>query len=287
MPHPNNKPPVSGKPISMALPVRNQAALLERALPAWISTLKKLDRPFEILVVDDGSNDETAKRAETIAARHPEVIVLKLDKPEGVGAALRAAIDRSQYPLFFYTSLDYPYQPSDLHLLLARIDDMDFASGFRKALQPPVWLRIARKVFDLLVWILIGYEREPVPGWLGWKSHLYARFAQTLFGVQLIDVESAFKLFRREVIAAFPIQSDGPFVHTEIIAKANFRTCWLDEIPIGAQPGVPKEALAIPFHMRDRWKDLRRLLRNAKFSKETVKPAETVEPSPAPTPAAI
>ena len=49
-----------------------------------------------------------------------------------------------------------------------------------------------------------------------------------------------------------PIQSDGLFVHTEIIAKANFMTLWMDEVPIGAQGGVPPAALEIPFNLRER-----------------------------------
>lgn len=287
MPHPNHKAPASRESISLALPVRNQGALLDRALPAWISTLSKLGRPFEILVVDDGSSDDTLQRAEAIAAKQSQVAIIRLEKTEGFGAALRAAIEKAQYPLFFYTSLEYPYQPSDLRLLLDRIDDVDFVSGFRNAVQPAKWLRIARRVFDGLVRIIIGLPREPTPGWLGWKLHCYARFVKTLFGVQLIDVESAFKLFRREVIAAFPIQSNGPFVHTEIVAKANFRTCWMDEVPIGAQQGVPLEALAIKFSLRERWKDLRRLLRNPVFCKPEAAPAEPATPSPAPTPATI
>lgn len=249
--------------------------------------MTKLGRPFEILVVDDGSGDDSAKHAEAIAEKHSEVMVLKLEKPEGFGAALRTAVDRSQYPLFFYTSLDYPYQPSDLRALLDRIDDVDLVSGFRKAMAPPPGIRIARRVFDLAVRILVGLERETPPGWLGWKRHCYARWMQTLFGVQLVDVDSAFKLFRREVIASFPIQSNGPFVHTEIIAKANFRNCWLDELPIGAQMGVPKEALAIPFSMSERWRDLRRVFRDPVFSKQPANLAEAPGPSPAPTPAAI
>ncbi len=238
-------------------------------------------------MVDDGSSDDTAARADAVAARHPEVVVLRLEKPAGFGAALRAAIDRSRYPLFFYTSLDYPYQPSDIRILLDRIDDVDFVSGFRKAIPLPNGVRVTKRILDLASRILIGFQREPLPGWLGWKRHFYARLVKTLFGVELIDVESEFKLFRREVITSFPIQSDGPFVHTEIVAKGNFRSFWLDELPIGAQPGVPQAALTIPFRMRDRWTDLRRLLKNAKFTKPAETPADATDPSPAPTPATI
>jgi glycosyltransferase involved in cell wall biosynthesis len=259
--------------------------MVERALAAWVSALTKLERPFEILVADDGSSDDSMKRAQTIADHHAEVQIVSAAQTRGFGAALRTAIDQARYPLFFYTSLNYPYQTSDLRKLLDRIDDVDFVSGYRAAVPPPLWLRRARGTIDLAVRILIGLQRESQPGWLGWKLHCYARFVRLLFGVHLVDVESAYKLFRRELLASIPIQSDGPFVHTEIVAKLNFRGCWMDELPIGAQGGVPREALAIPFHLRDRWKDMRRLLSRSTFVKPAASPPP--DPSPAPTPAAI
>src|SRR5262245_44171320 len=174
MPHPDNKPAVSHQPISMALVIRNQAVLVDRALPAWVAALSKLERPFEILVVDDGSNDESAIRAQIVANSHPEVQVLSSGPTLGFGAALRAAIDKARYPLFLYTALDYPYQTSDLRKLLERIDDVDFVSGYRTAVPPPPWLKRVRRVFDLTLRILIGLQREPQPGWLGWKLQCYA-----------------------------------------------------------------------------------------------------------------
>src|SRR5262249_1487773 len=155
----------------------------------------------------------------------------------------------------------------DLRKLLERIDEVDFVSGYRTAVPPPPGMQQTRRVIDLTLRILIGLQREPQPGWLGWKLHCYARFVRILFGVPLVDVESAFKLFRRDVLLTIPIQSDGPFVHSEIVAKLNFRGCWMDELPIGAQGGVPPEALVIPFHMRDRWKDMRRMLSKSSFVK--------------------
>ena len=86
-----------------------------------------------------------------------------------------------------------------------------------------------------------------------------------VFGVHIVDVDSAFKLFRREVFDRIPIQSDGPFVHTEIIAKANFMTLWMDETPIAPSPGAVPESLRNDLRWRDRWQDMKRVLLNADF----------------------
>jgi hypothetical protein len=66
-----------------------------------------------------------------------------------------------------------------------------------------------------------------------------------------------------------PIQSDGDFVHTEILAKANFLTCWLDEIPIGASGNV-RESKAPGFRFGGRWRDMRRVMRNPDFGASPV-----------------
>ncbi len=285
MPHPDNKPSIARSPISMALPVQNQAALVEKAVPAWVSALQKLERPFELLVVDDASSDDTLTRARSVAARHPEVIVLTHETPRGYGAALRTALEKAKHPLFFYSSLDYPYQTSDLKKLLELIDDVDIVSGVRAARRPPRWYRNWRRVSDLLLRVLIGLRRDPLQGWLGVKQHLYNRLMRTAFGVHLADVECAYKLCRREIFDRLPIQSEGVFVHTEIIAKATFRTLWLDETPIGAQGGVPPEALQVPFRWRDRWRDMRRVFSHPDFgpSPPKAEPAAEAQEAAAPT----
>jgi glycosyltransferase involved in cell wall biosynthesis len=265
MAHPDGKPDLALAPISMILPVRNQSARIERAVAAWHKTFGALNRPFQILIVDDGSTDDTPARADPIKAQHPEVLWLRHEQPQGFGAALRTALPHVQHPLVFLTALDYPYTTSDLRHLLDRIDSCDLVSGFRAAVQPPGWYRFYRRVVDGLLRILIGLSREPLPGWLGWKVHLYNRLMRTILGVQLDDAESAYKLIRREVFDRFPIQSDGIFALTEIAAKANFTNHWLDEVPIRAQSGVPPEALRIAWSWRERRRDFGRVFRRPEF----------------------
>jgi len=235
--------------------------------------------------VDDGSTDATPARAQTIAARVPELVLLTHDSPKGYGAGIRTALAPARHPLFFYTSLDYPYQTTDLRKLLDRIDDVDFVSGFRAAHPLPRWYARWRRFADLFLRFAVGLKREPLPGWLGTKQLIYNRAMRTLFGVHIDDVESAFKLFRREIFDRIPIQSNGIFVHTEIVAKATFMTCWMDEIEIGAQGGVPVESLTVPFSLSERWKDLRRLLTNPDFGPWPPKPHDNTPPQETPVPA--
>lgn len=283
MAHPDGKPSIAQAPISMILPVRDQGVLVERAVAAWVKTLRQRERPFELIVVDDGSRDDSARRAEALAAASPELVILRHEQPQGFGASLRTGWARARHPLIFITALDYPYSTHDLRKLLDRIDDCDLVSGFRAAVRPPGWYVAYRRVTDLLLRVLIGLTRERLPGWLGFRVHFYNRLLRTILGVQLDDAESAYKLLRREVLERFPIQSDGIFALAEIAAKANFVMQWLDEVPIGAQGGVPADALRIPFSWRERWRDFRRVFLHPEFHRPSAVGESTDAPASSPT----
>ena len=62
--------------------------------------------------------------------------------------------------------------------------------------------------------------------------------ARILFGLRYHDVACPFRLFRRDILARIPIQSDGPFAHVELLAKANFLGCLMgEEVPLDVAAG--------------------------------------------------
>ena len=92
-----------------------------------------------------------------------------------------------------------------------QIDKVDVVSGYR------VWQS--------------SRPRRPL------RRFAYRTLLRLLFGLRLIDVDCPFKLFRRSVFARIPIQSNGPFAHAEILAKANFLGCIMTEVPVRYEPG--------------------------------------------------
>lgn len=226
--------------LTVVIPVHNMPERLEAALPAWSSVLEKLSRAYEILVVDDGSTDITPEVPAKLKGRIRNLRVLKHDSPKGYGACLRTALAESKTPLFFYTAVDYPYTPSDIRLLLERIelrDEIlhkrpDLISGCRTGLPAPapvLWLSYAWKVFWRAFAGLPVIESNP---WHGWPHFLYRLRVGWVYAVPMVDVNSCFKLFRTSFLRRFPIQSDGDFVHTELVAKATFLTSIMDEVPL-------------------------------------------------------
>src|SRR5438477_6024694 len=124
-----SKPATPRDGITVVIPTHNAAAALDRVLPAWGAVLSALNRPFEIIVVNDGSTDTTAEVLQKRAANVPHLRVLKHDARKGFGACLRSALAEAKQPLLLYAGVDYPYTPSDIKPMLERIELRDEVFG--------------------------------------------------------------------------------------------------------------------------------------------------------------
>src|SRR5205807_2231992 len=119
-------------------------------------------------------------------------------------------------------------------------------SGFRLWQPVPAPLRWLGRAWRLVLRAFLGLGVEPLPGWLGMREHLYRALCRAAFALRLQDVNCAFRLCRRDIFERIPIQSEGDFVHTELLAKANFLGCYLnDEVTVSHQPraGAARERM--------------------------------------------
>jgi glycosyltransferase involved in cell wall biosynthesis len=251
--------------LSVILLARDNAAILPQLLDDWFTTLNGLNRPFEILLVDDGSQDGTAELTPSLSTRHPALKILRHDQPQGDGAALRTALPAATQPLLFYTICDPGYRSSWLPRLLAEIDKVHLVSGYRTGRPVPRWLRRVGSLWRLGWWILFSYAPEPLPGWLGWRNHLLRLAARVLFGIRSQDVQCPFRLMRRAIFGRIPIQSKGAFVHVEILAKVNFLGCYVgEEVPLGDWQ-KPTPLTPRPGTKWEMWRDASRVFNKPRF----------------------
>jgi glycosyltransferase involved in cell wall biosynthesis len=218
MSDPFEREPIAQSPLSVALPVYNGEACLEKVLANWATFLDSLEREYEVIVVNDGSSDSTAEVAAAVTGKNPRLRLAQHQSPQGIGACLRTGLAAARFPLFFYTECSNCYEASDLRQLLEMIDKVDLVSGCRVGPS----LR----------------QRSSV-----WSHYAYRGLLRLLFGLRLKDVHCPFKLFRRSIFARIPIQSDGPFVHAEILAKANFLGCMMTEVPVHYEPNRSPEGM--------------------------------------------
>src|SRR4051794_31821659 len=91
--------PIATAPLSVVLTAHNVGPELEEVVRAWAAQLDALERPAEIVLVNDGSTDETRARADALAPLLPALQVHHHDSPRGVGAALRTGLAAARHPL--------------------------------------------------------------------------------------------------------------------------------------------------------------------------------------------
>ncbi len=271
--------------VSVVIPVHNAGERLEKVLPAWGDALARLGREYEIIAVNDGSSDATAAILDRLAGgRVHHLRVLSHDHQRGFGACLKTALVEVRHPLLFYTSPDYPYTPSDLRTLLDRIEirdevlrkPPDLISGCRTGRKMPAALKWLGRGWRLFLRVAFGLQVPPLPAWHGLRENFYRIFTGFVFGVPLADVNSAFKLYRTAFLKRVPIQSDGDFVHTELVAKATFLTSIMDEVPLTPAPPVEPP---VP----SRWREMWRVFTHPEFgTPPEPTPGEPTSPPPVP-----
>ena len=117
--------------VSLVVPAFNESKRLPQSLPALLVALDKFNFRCEIVLVDDGSGDDTFDVAESHLADHPDVQLLKLPWNCGKGAAVRAGVNAANGAQIVFLDADLASDMADLPRLLALLEDADIALGSR------------------------------------------------------------------------------------------------------------------------------------------------------------
>lgn len=216
--------------LSLVIPAFNEAAVIARAVTEAEVALARRFSAFEVLVIDDGSSDETAKIVGGLNAPHTRL--LRHGRNRGYGAALRTGFEAARFPLVAFTDADCQFDLTDLGTLALLADEYPVVAGYRADRKDP-W---RRRFFS---W---GYNR----------------LARTLLGTGLRDVDCALKVFRREVLARLLPASRGFFVNTEMMTRARQLGLGVIEVPVTHRPRASGESKV---SLREIPRTLRTLLR--------------------------
>jgi glycosyltransferase involved in cell wall biosynthesis len=221
--------------ISAVLPAFNEQANLERAIDGLARALAAAAGDYEIIVVDDGSRDDSAAVLERLERRTPRLVVVRHERNLGYGAALRSGFRRARFSLVFFMDADNQFDPSEISRLLDRLGEADMVIGYRAVRRDPLPRRLNAWAFFTLVRVLFGYLAR--------------------------DVNCAFKLIRRELLEHLGLRSDGALINTELLVLARRRGARIVEVPVhhfprtagtqtGARPAVVLRAFRELFALR-------------------------------------
>jgi glycosyltransferase involved in cell wall biosynthesis len=188
--------------LSIVIPVFNEALTISTVMERVLSVA--LDK--EIVLVDDGSSDGTAEIVDKLTA--PSVKVIHQRVRQGKGAAVRAGIEHARGDVIVIQDADLEYDPRDFLKLIVPIteDRADVVYGVRLLDSQKLIMKCGNK---LLTWI-----------------------TSRIYGQHLKDMETCYKMFRREIAQRLDLQCSGFDIEAEITAKLLRAGHTIYEVPI-------------------------------------------------------
>ena len=201
-----------GRPgISVFFPAYNDAATIGSLVTEALNVLPTLTDDFEVIVVDDGSTDETAGQLDDLARSHREVRVIHHAHNQGYGAALRTGFSAAEKDLIFYTDGDGQYDVRELLVLYPLLtSEVDVVNGFK--------LKRADN------------RRRKVLG------GLYNRLARLVFLLPIRDVDCDFRLIRRSAVAPLKLTVTSGAICVELVNELRRNGCRFAEAPVHHYP---------------------------------------------------
>jgi len=202
--------------LSIVIPVFNEQATLEAVVEQTFEVARQITPQFEILIVDDGSQDASGEIADQLQRRHPRVRVLRHLVNQGFGAAQRTGIGAAQHEFVTVIPSDGQFNVEDLFRLAALAPQSDIVVGYREQREDSLYRRIKTRVFGFVV--------------------------RRGLGLGLRDVNWV-KLYRRSIFNQIAIRSDGIGIEAELIYKAQRLGLRVNEVRVDYLPrtaGVAK-----------------------------------------------
>lgn len=140
--------------MSIIVPVYNEALNVEEMYTRLVAII---DRPAELIFVDDGSTDDTFARIQAISRKDPRVTVIQFRRNFGQTAALSAGIDHARGRIIIPIDGDLQNDPADIPRLLARLEEgYDVVSGWRVHRKDPFHRRLPSQIANRLISLISG-----------------------------------------------------------------------------------------------------------------------------------
>ena len=219
--------------LSVVMPAYNEQENIRRSIEAFAVYQHQVN-DFEMIVVDDGSTDQTAQLVRQAMLTHSFVRLIALPQNQGYGAALWSGLKSAVMSRVFFTDSDMQFDPSDLALFLRLSPYADLILGYRAKRSDPWSRRLNARVWSAMV--------------------------EATLGVKVRDLNCAYKLFHRSVLEHITPLTKGAAINADILHQAKERGFRWMEVPVqhyprslgvqtGADPKVVSKALIELVHL--------------------------------------
>lgn len=197
--------------LTVFFPMYNELPHVEEVLTQATTIIPQLGfSDYEIILVDDGSQDGCDLVVEGYAQSDPHIRLVRHGRNRGYGAALRTGFLEACKEVIFYTDSDLPVNLADLSVALPLLEKADLVIGYRI------------KRYETLRRALL--------------SRLNNWLEKIMFGVSVHDVNFSFKLVRRQVLQTISLTAETGFIDGQLLAEAVRHGFRIVEIPICYTP---------------------------------------------------
>ena len=193
--------------LSVFFPALNDSGTIASMVIRAVQAAAELTPDYEVIVVNDGSTDATARIVDELARTYPYVRTIHHPSTRGYGGALQTGFRSATKELIFYTDGDAQYDPAELSTLWAAMTpDTDVVNGYK----------ISRS--DPLHRVIIG--------------RLYHHIVCTLFALKMRDVDCDFRLMRRAIFERIELEKTSGVICLEMMKKIKDARFRIVEVPV-------------------------------------------------------
>lgn len=223
--------------VSVIVPALNEEARLRPTLDEIVDYFHRVDRSFEVIVVDDGSTDGTSALVRTLADRAPEIRLIRLPENRGKGFAVRAGMVNALGRRLLFTDADGATPIAELERLEAELDaGADLAVGSRAK---PGHVRVVARWYRRAI------------------GRLFHGLVRALTIRSVVDTQCGFKLFEAPVAQDLfsTMRMAGFAFDVEILLMAEMRGYRIAEVPVnwthvpGSRVNLATDSLRMAFDL--------------------------------------
>ena len=195
---------------SVVTPARNEAQNLPQLVEALDAALRPLGAPYEIIIVNDNSTDDSKAVLEGLRSRSTALRPIHRASYPGVGNAIREGLNNAQGQTIITLDADLSHDPGEIPSLLEGLKDHDMVCGSRYMSGGKAHMGISRVIIS------------------GASNMLF----RTVLGLPVKDFTSGFRVYKRAVIDTIALKGSQFGVYIEIPIKAHLAGFKLTERPI-------------------------------------------------------
>lgn len=193
--------------ISVFFPCYNDSHSIAQIVVDAFTTLRKITTKFEVIVIDDGSTDNSRNVLRNLSKEYRQLKVIYHRKNKGYGGALQTGFRTAKYKWIFYTDGDGQYDVKKIPLLVQLASgNVDFINGIKISRKDPTYRVIAGSIYSFLI------------RWFFWTP--------------IHDIDCDFRLIKKKILKSITLQNTSGSICVELVKKAQRAGARFQEVGI-------------------------------------------------------